>query len=251
MDGVFQIELMSRLRAAFFIAMPKSKNTRNKKYCPGRPKIPAWTYDAMGPLTPENIQLLIDTVNTELNLIRMGSWDKNCYWNTQFALKQFWAFSKHFDQQIKNEMLATMASAAVQAIFDLVNQEQKGAKRCQPVLDAVFAPLDHAIQTYFAMMKASHRSEHEEARRIAAKMDLEKALRQVAVGGIAIIHPERIEQIKKYAETHGVAHTNGECHVGRLRVVNNKAGWFDSERESTLSITAPTLAFFVQKTKVD
>lgn len=211
-----------------------------------RPKIPTWAYDSWGQLTKKDLDLIIDKVNSDLELLQLGSWDKCPYNNLLFAMKHFWSFCQNFDNSTQNELLATMGTAAIHAVLNLAEQERDGAKRRDDVFNAAFAPLDHAMQTYFAMMNESYRSEHEAARRMASKMNLTEALKKVAVGGIALIIPERIENIKKHAGLQGVAYLNGECRVGTLRVVNEKPGWFDNEHKSTLSITAPVLAFFVQ-----
>lgn len=62
---------------AFFwtIIMPKSKSTRNKKYT-HRPTIPAWTYDAKGQLTENDLNRIFDVVDANLVLLRLGSWDR-------------------------------------------------------------------------------------------------------------------------------------------------------------------------------
>lgn len=42
--------------------MSKPKKKRTKKYLPGRPKIPAWAYDAWGQLTEKDFEIFEDAV---------------------------------------------------------------------------------------------------------------------------------------------------------------------------------------------
>lgn len=211
-----------------------------------RPKIPTWAYDSWGQLTEKDLSIITDKVNSDLQLLQLGSWDKCPYNNLLFAMKQFFAFCKNFDNSTQNELLATMGTAAIHAVLNLAEQERDGAKRRDDIFNAAFAPLDHAMQTYFAMMHESYRSEHEAARRMALKMNLTEALKKVAVGGIALMIPDQVEKIREHCGKQGVAYIGGQCRVGRLSLVNDSPCWIENEQKAKLSIASPALAFFVE-----
>lgn len=228
--------------------MPKSKSTRNKKYTP-RPTIPAWTYDAKGQLTENDLNRIFDVVDANLALLRLGSWDRNCYADLFFALRHFWCFSNHFDGDTENKLLATMATASIHAICDMIEAEKAGKTKKPEAFKAVFEPLDNAMNVYFEMMRQSYRSEHEAARRGASRMNLTKALLEVAVGGVAIILPEKNNEAIKHKKQHGVAYVHGRCEVGYIEDHDGKLFWRATDKDILIRIERPTLVFFVEKQK--
>lgn len=149
--------------------MSKPKKKRNKKYQPGRPKIPAWAYDAWGQLTEKDFKIFEDAVKIDLGLIRMGTDEKCRYGDLLYAMRQLFAFSEKFSQDTEYQLLATMGTAAIHALKNVTDNEKEGKPRCQAHVAALLAPLEHAISVYFTMMRELYRSEHEAARRQADK----------------------------------------------------------------------------------
>lgn len=167
--------------------MSKPKKKRTKKYQPGRPKIPTWAYDSWGQLTEKDFKIFEDAVKIDLGLIRMGTQEQCRYGDLIFAMKQLFAFSEKFSQDAEYQLLATMGTAAIHGMKNLADEVKEGKPRRPAVEAAMLKPLEHAIATYFKMMRELYRSEHEFARREADNLNLTKALQDVAHGGVAVV----------------------------------------------------------------
>ena len=76
--------------------MSKPKKKRNKKYHPGRPKIPTWAYDSWGQLTEKDFKIFEDTVKIDLGLIRMGTQEQCRYGDLIFDMKQLFDLYEKF-----------------------------------------------------------------------------------------------------------------------------------------------------------
>lgn len=189
--------------------MSKPKKKRTKKYHPGRPKFPAWTLDTLGPLKELDFERLETAVKLDLGLIKMGTMDRRCYGNILYALRHFYSFSQNFENQAENELLATMGTAAVHTLLNLAEEVEDGKPRRPAVVAAMLEPLEHALATYFSMMRVLHRSEQEYARREAQRCSLTNALQEVAVGGIAFVLPDSTDGDQIVCGVTGVAYVHG------------------------------------------
>lgn len=201
----------------------------------------------MGPLTEPDFERLETEVKLDLGLIKMGTMDRRCYGNVLYALRHFYSFSKNFEKQDENELLATMGTAAVHSLLNLVEELENGKPRRPTVVAAMLEPLEHALATYFSMMRVLHRSEQEYARREAQKCSLTNALQEVAVGGIAIVLPDSTDGDKPVCGVTGVAYVHGRCEVGHLEREDGQSFWVIPEKETFIRITKPTLIFLVEK----
>lgn len=228
--------------------MPKSKKPRHKKR-QERDTKPSWTYDAIGNPTKNEIKKLLDISDANLALLRLGSSDDTCSSDIFFALRHFWCCANYFKGDTENKLLATMATASVHAMRDMIEAEHKGIKRNEEAFRSVFEPLDHAMNTYFEMLKNSYRSENVFAIRQAKRMSLSRALLSVAVGGVAIIYPEKKNEVIKHKKQHGVAYVHGRCEVGYIEDHDGKLFWRATAKDILIRIERPTLVFFVEKQK--
>lgn len=229
----------------FFIAMSKPKKKRNKKYQPGRPKIPTWAYDAWGQLTEKDFKLFEDTVKIDLGLIRMGTQEQCRYGDLLYAMRQLFAFSERFSQDAEYQLLATMGTAAIHGLKNLADEIEAGKPRRPAVETAMLKPLEHAISTYFKMMRELYRSEHEAARREADNLSLTKALQDVAVGGIALVSPDETDNELSRCGIRGVAYVHDRCEPGYMVREDGQNFWVIPERETFVRMTEPTLMFFL------
>lgn len=227
--------------------MSKPKKKRTKKYHPGRPKFPAWTLDTLGPLKELDFERLETAVKLDLGLIKMGTMDRRCYGNILYALRHFYSFSQNFENQAENELLATMGTAAVHTLLNLAEEVEAGKPKRPAVVAAMLEPLEHALATYFSMMRVLHRSEQEYARREAQRCSLTNALQEVAVGGIAFVMPDSTDGDRIVCGVTGVAYVHGRCEVGHLERKDRQSFWVIPEKETLIRITKPTLFFLVEK----
>ena len=108
-------------------------------------------------------------------------------------------------------------------------------------------PLEHAIATYFKMMRELYRSEHEFARREADNLNLTKALQDVARGGVAVVAPDETDEEVSRCGVQGVAYVHGRCEPGYLVREDGQNFWMIPERETFVRITEPTLMFFLEE----
>lgn len=227
--------------------MNKPKKKRTKKYRPGRPKIPTWAYDAWGQLTEKDFEIFEDTVKIDLGLIRMGTQEQCRYGDLIFAMKQRFAFSEKFSQDAEYQLLATMGTAAIHGMKNLADEVKEGKPRRPAVEAAMLKPLEHAIATYFKMMRELYRSEHEFARREADNLNLTKALQDVARGGVAVVAPDETDEEVSRCGVQGVAYVHGRCEPGYLVREDSQNFWMIPERETFVRITEPTLMFFLEE----
>ena len=112
---------------------------------------------------------------------------------------------------------------------------------------AMLKPLEHAIATYFKMMRELYRSEHEFARREADNLNLTKALQDVARGGVAVVAPDETDEEVSRCGVQGVAYVHGRCEPGYLVREDGQNFWMIPERETFVRITEPTLMFFLEE----
>lgn len=235
----------------------KQQREQNRKKNPHKfiagsePTAPTWVYDLMGNLTNGDIRKLRERVNESMNMLRLWTYDNTYYSDMLFAMRHFHAFSKKFDSTTKNELLATMGTAAIHAIHNLVDEVRAGKPKKEAAFKAMFEPLDHAVSTYYEMMSALYRSEHEYARREAYKMNLTKALTDVAIGGVSIIFPDETDEDKLFCGVHGVAYVHGRCEAGYISRINDVTYWTVPETQTLIRIDKPTLMFMVEKRKDD
>ena len=108
-------------------------------------------------------------------------------------------------------------------------------------------PLEHAIATYFKMMRELYRSEHEFARREADNLNLTKALQDVAHGGVAVVAPDENDEEVSRCGVQGVAYVHGRCEPGYMVREDGQNFWMIPERETFVRITEPTLMFFLEE----
>ena len=108
-------------------------------------------------------------------------------------------------------------------------------------------PLEHAISTYFKMMRELYRSEHEAARREADNLNLTNALQEVALGGVAVVSPDETDDEATRCGVSGVAYVHGRCEPGYMVREYGQNFWMIPERETFVRITEPTLMFFLEE----
>lgn len=186
--------------------MSKPKKKRTKKYQPGRPKIPTWAYDSWGQLTEKDFEIFEDA---------------------------------------EYQLLATMGTAAIHGMKNLADEVKEGKPRRPAVEAAMLKPLEHAIATYFKMMRELYRSEHEFARREADNLNLTKALQDVARGGVAVVAPDETDEEVSRCGVQGVAYVHGRCEPGYMVREDGQNFWVIPERETFVRMTEPTLMFFL------
>lgn len=227
--------------------MSRSKRPR-KKYNPRKHEtIPTWTLDAMGQLTEDDFRLFEDAIRSDISLIRMGTWDKGRYWNLLFAVKHFYCFAVNFQEKMQMRLLASMATAAIHGLKELADEKREGNLSRQDLIPCAVAPLELAMDTYLAVMRASYRSEHETARRAACRLNLTEAVGRVAKGGIAIVAPDETDGEVCRLGVPGVAFVNSACEAGYLaRNEQRHLFWMIPERKAFVRIANPTLMFFVE-----
>ena len=225
----------------------RTKDRAHKKQTP-RDRIPAWCFDTIGPMQPEELDAFEDIVNADLAMITLGTWEVQHYDNIVFALKHFFCFAKYYSRSVEHEMMATMATAATQALINRAVEAKAGGPAWRKdQVDALLEPLKLGISTYFQMMRASPRSEHVDARREACRMNLTLGLQNTAKGGVMLIDPATEGDVSTLCGLTGVAFVHGRCAVGFLAEDDGKLYWMLPETESFIHLTKPTLAFFMEK----
>ena len=228
--------------------MSKPKKKRTKKYQPGRPKIPTWAYDSWGQLTEKDFEIFEDTVKIDLGLIRMGTQEQCRYGDLIFAMKQLFAFSEKFSQDAEYQLLATMGTAAIHGMKNLADEVKEGKPRRPAVEAAMLKPLEHAIATYFKMMRECYRSEHETARREARRMSLTKAIMEVGNGGCWIVDPKDTAQkgMDKLGKV-GIAYVHRRCEIGYLEEDEGAIFWCIPDKQTFIRLEKPTLVLLFEK----
>lgn len=107
-------------------------------------------------------------------------------------------------------------------------------------------PLEHAIATYFKMMRELYRSEHEFARREADNLNLTKALQDVARGGVAVVAPDETDEEVSRCGVQGVAYVHGRCEPGYLTRNDDTSFWHLADRDTIIRIDRPTLMYLTE-----
>ena len=228
----------------------KPKKSKGHCYRPGmRPVIPAWCYDAFGQLTEKEVGVLKEAVYNDLALMRMCTWEKGRYGDLLYVLRNLYTMADNVEGGDDFELLATMATAATQALYQMAQRAHETGGPARPEhIEAAMEPLRHAVDTYFAMMETLYRSEQEFARRKARTVNLTKALIEVAVGGTLIVDPhDAVNEELEICGLHGVAYAHGRCCVGYMRRREGRTEWVMPENDSFIVLEKPTLIFLVEK----
>lgn len=258
---------MSRPVRLFFISMSKKKKQKQqqqarkaqkknakkkaregKKYVAGQREIwPTYLYDILfGQLEEQDFEKLEEAVHTNLNLIRIGSWDAACYGNLLYAMRQFYAFAKRFEGEKDYEQLAAMGTAALHGLKGLADEERDGRPRRPDYVKALLEPLELAVETYFTMMRALPRSEQEAARREAKKFSITELLQRLSFGNVAIIAPNKTTEDESVCGYQGVAFVHGRCEPGYLTRNDDTSFWHLADRDTIIRIDRPTLMYLTE-----
>lgn len=255
------------LHAAFFVPMSKNKKQKQKqqarqakkknakkkaregkKYVAGQREIwPTYLYDILfGQLEEQDFEKLEEAVHTNLNLIRIGSWDAACYGNLLYAMRQFYAFAKRFEGEKDYEQLAAMGTAALHGLKGLADDARDGHPSKPGYANALLEPLELAVETYFTMMRALPRSEQEAARREAKKFSITELLQRLSFGNIAIIAPNKTTEDESVCGYQGVAFVHGRCEPGYLTRNDDTSFWHLADRDTIIRIDRPTLMYLTE-----
>lgn len=255
------------LHAAFFVPMSKNKKQKQKqqarqakkknakkkdregkKYVAGQREIwPTYLYDILfGQLEEQDFEKLEEAVHTNLNLIRIGSWDSTCYGNLLYAMRQFYAFAKRFEGEKDYEQLATMGTAALHGLKGLADNARDGHPSKPGYANALLEPLELAVDTYFTMMRALPRSEQEAARREAKKFSITELLQRISFGNIAIVAPNKTTEDESVCGYQGVAFVHGRCEPGYLTRSDDTSFWHLADRDTIIRIDRPTLMYLTE-----
>lgn len=226
----------------------KKKAREGKKYVAGQREIwPTYLYDILfGQLEEQDFEKLEEAVHTNLNLIRIGSWDAACYGNLLYAMRQFYAFAKRFEGEKDYEQLAAMGTAALHGLKGLADEERDGRPRRPDYVKALLEPLELAVETYFTMMRALPRSEQEAARREAKKFSITELLQRLSFGNIAIVAPNKTTEDESVCGYRGVAFVHGRCEPGYLTRSDDTSFWHLADRDTIIRIDRPTLMYLTE-----
>lgn len=226
----------------------KKKAREGKKYVAGQREIwPTYIYDLLfGQIEEQDFEKLEEAVHTNLNLIRIGSWDAACYGNLLYAMRQFYAFAKRFEGEKDYEQLAAMGTAALHGLKGLADEERDGRPRRPDYVKALLEPLELAVETYFTMMRALPRSEQEAARREAKKFSITELLQRLSFGNVAIIAPNKTTEDESVCGYQGVAFVHGRCEPGYLTRSDDTSFWHLADRDTIIRIDRPTLMYLTE-----
>lgn len=226
----------------------KKKAREGKKYVAGQREIwPTYLYDILfGQLEEQDFEKLEEAVHTNLNLIRIGSWDAACYGNLLYVMRQFYAFAKRFEGEKDYEQLAAMGTAALHGLKGLADDARDGHPSKPGYANALLEPLELAVETYFTMMRALPRSEQEAARREAKKFSITELLQRLSFGNIAIVAPNKTTEDESVCGYQGVAFVHGRCEPGYLTRSHDTSFWHLADRDTIIRIDRPTLMYLTE-----
>ena len=225
---------------------------RNKKYRAKPCHVLDRLYDYAPEITDSEFAVLDDVIQTSLNLIRLGTWNRECYMNAHSAIRYYWTAAGLFQESEDHRLLALLAAAAI-AVLDAQSQDlQAGvveeSDETKAIMAACMRIIEAGIEEYRGMIRMMKRSELVAMERRSQGFSLLKAIKKVALGGAFVIQPGGDNESPKALGRFGITFINGKPRTGFLRRdEDNRPVWVMPKEDMFAVVREPTLICLMDK----